>query len=352
MADRTNKPLQVLIIEDNPGDADLVAILLAEADPDNYYCHHVMTLGDGVNALREKSFDVVLLDLGLPDSEGLYTLERLQAADANLPVVVMSGNDDVDIALQAVRGAAQDFLVKGDFGPRSLTRTLRYAIERKRLTDSLEAALEENRMLIREVYHRTKNNLALVASLLNLQTDLVHDHRDAELFRDARGRVITLSRIHEQLSRSPSLREVDAVEYLNSVAVHLVRSAARQGINLVVRGVSAALTCETAIPLGLIVNELVTNSVKYAFLDRESGLITIELFREGGALLLEYRDNGSGFPEGFDPQHAQTLGLTLVTSLTRQIDGAMTMLPGPGAGFAFRIPRPEPVTSGAKSSPR
>ena len=347
MTEQTNKPLQVLIIEDNTADADLVGILLAEADPAGYDCRHVPTLGEGVAALRESAFDVVLLDLGLPDSQGLPTLERLLAAGTGLPVVIMSGDTDEETALQAVRGAAQDYLVKGDFGPRTLTRTLRYAIERKRLTDRLEAALEDNRMLIREVYHRTRNNLSLVASLLNLQADQVHDPRDAELFKDVRGRVITLSSIHEQLSRSSSLREVDASEYLNSVAVHLIRSAPHQGIDLVVSGGTAPLTCETAIPLGLIVNELVTNSVKHAFVDRERGLITIELTREEGVLFVEYRDNGVGLPEGFESRRAETLGMSLVTSLTYQIDGSLTVLPGPGAGFVFRIPLPEPHVSRA-----
>lgn len=341
MTEQLKKPLQVLIIEDNPGDAELVDIMLAEADPSSYDCHHVLTLDEGVAALQEKSFDVVLLDLGLPDSQGLYTLERLLAAGASIPVVVLSGNDDEDTALQAVRGAAQDYLVKGDFGPRTLTRTLRYAIERKRLTDRLEAALEENRVLVREDYHRTRNNLNLVASLLNLQANLVHDPRDAELFKDTRGRIITLSRIQEQLCRSSSLREVDATEYLNSVAVHLIRAATRQGINLVVSGSSASLVSDTAVPLGLIVNELVTNSAKHAFIDRESGLITIELNKEEGSLLMKYRDNGVGLPEGFEPRRVETLGMMLVTSLIQQIDGTLTVLPGPGAGFALMIPLPE-----------
>ena len=345
MTEQTNKPLQVLIIEDNTADADLVGILLAEADPAGYDCRHVPTLGEGVAALRESAFDVVLLDLGLPDSQGLPTLERLLAAGTGLPVVIMSGDTDEETALQAVRGAAQDYLVKGDFGPRTLTRTLRYAIERKRLTDRLEAALEDNRMLIREVYHRTRNNLSLVASLLNLQADQVYDPRDAELFKDVRGRVITLSSIHEQLSRSSSLREVDAAEYLNSVAVHLIRSAPRQGIDLVVSGGTAPLTCETAIPLGLIVNELVTNSVKHAFTDRESGLISIKMTWEEGVLLMEYRDNGVGLPEEFELRRTESLGMTLVASLTQQIDGTLTLLPGPGAGFAFRIPLPGPHVS-------
>jgi two-component sensor histidine kinase len=202
----------------------------------------------------------------------------------------------------------------------------------------LRQALHDNEMLLREIHHRVKNNLSLVASLLNLQTDLVHDPRDADLLLEARSRVMTIARIHENLYRSTSLNEVNAVEYLQSIACQVIRSGPRQGIDLVVSGDAIVFSTETAVPLGLMLNELVTNSLKHAFTDRQAGMITILLRRNGGDCLMTYRDNGAGLPTGLDPDHAETLGHTLVASLVRQLSGTMTMATDNGARFDIRFP--------------
>ena len=345
MTEQSHKPLQVLLVEDNPGDADLIRYLIAEIEPAGFTFRHETTLAGGLAALSLEPFEVVLLDLTLPDSTGLDTVERMVAAAPGIPVVILTGNPDDMMALQTLRGKAQDCLIKGDVSGRAIIRAIRYARERKNLQVELEEAnarlrqaLHDNEILLKEIHHRIKNNLSLVASLLNLQTDLVHDPRDGELLQEARSRVMTMARLHENLYRSSSLTEVDAVEYLRSIACQVVRSGTRQGIDMVVIGGEFSIGTETAVPLGLMLNELVTNSLKHAFHNRPAGLITIHLSRDRSDCVMIYRDNGVGLPVGLDPEHAETLGLMLITSLVHQLSGSLTMSTEDGARFDIRFP--------------
>ncbi len=123
--------MRILQIEDNPADSDLVQEMLKEA-PGDFTIEVRPMLGEGLDFLASHDVDVVLLDLGLPDGNGLKTLSKLQAKSPRLPVVIMTGSNDEAIAIQAVKLGAQDYLVKGQVDGRLLHRTLSYAIERKK----------------------------------------------------------------------------------------------------------------------------------------------------------------------------------------------------------------------------
>ncbi len=131
------KPTKILLVEDNPGDARLVQEMLAELGPNRFALEHVDSLGEALLSLNRTGFDLVLLDLCLPDSGALDSLTRLQTAAPRVPVVVLSGHDDDAIALQCVQGGAQDYLVKGKGDSEVLSRSLRYAIERKQVEEEI-----------------------------------------------------------------------------------------------------------------------------------------------------------------------------------------------------------------------
>lgn len=182
-------PLQILLIEDNPGDARIVEILLEESDLPNCKIFHYQTLGEGVNALTEHDFDVVLLDLSLPDSRGFETLQRLISAKPDVNVVVMTGYTDKALGLNAVKAGAQDFLMKGGFDAELLTKTLRYAIERKNVliklaaaTRAREVAEESARMkeqFIASISHEMRTPMNAIYGMSNLlaQTKLDSEQR-------------------------------------------------------------------------------------------------------------------------------------------------------------------------------
>jgi two-component sensor histidine kinase len=203
----------------------------------------------------------------------------------------------------------------------------------------LSVALDHNRTLLREVNHRVKNNLAVVVSLLHLQSSQVKDPRDADLFREAEQRVKVMTKIHELLYRSITLNEVSAGEFFTSIAGQLIRSYCRPEIALQVQCGDLNLDLETVIPCGLIVNELVSNALKYAFPGDMRGTIEIGLVRDDADfLVLTVRDDGIGLPDGFDPQQSESLGLVLVTSLAVQLQGKLVTTRDGGTGFVIRFP--------------
>ena len=149
--------LQILLVEDNPGDADLIGELLEQGPANSHQITKQATLGDALDRLRTDTFDLVLLDLGLPDSQGLETLRGLLTAAPLLPVVVLTGFDDEATGIATVHEGAQDYLVKGQFDGAVLSRVIRYAIERqqsirkiKRLNNILSAIREINQLIVRE----------------------------------------------------------------------------------------------------------------------------------------------------------------------------------------------------------
>lgn len=183
------QPLHILLIEDNPGDARIVELLLEESDLPECKIINCQTLGEGVNALMKKDFDVVLLDLSLPDSRGFETLQRLISAKPDVNVVVMTGYTDKALGLNAVKAGAQDFLTKGGFDAEILTKTLRYAIERKNVliklaaaTRAREVAEESARMkeqFIASISHEMRTPMNAIYGMSNLlaQTKLDSEQR-------------------------------------------------------------------------------------------------------------------------------------------------------------------------------
>jgi signal transduction histidine kinase len=185
----TNTRVKILLIEDNPGDARLVEILLDESDFDNYDIINKQSLNDGIEMHRQMDFAVVLLDLSLPDSRGFETLERFIQAQPAANVIVMTGLSDKALGLNAVKAGAQDFLMKGGFDPELLAKTLRYAIERKNVLNSLDesqrarkvaeesARMKEN--FIASISHEMRTPMNAIYGMSNLlaQTTLNEEQR-------------------------------------------------------------------------------------------------------------------------------------------------------------------------------
>ena len=142
-----DEPIGILLVEDNPGDARLVEVLLSDADlSGSFNIVHAATLGEALERLEESNFEVILLDLSLPDSSGLETVNRMRTAAPEMPVVVLSGQDDEEIAMQALHKGAEDYLVKARGDGELIARSVRYSIERKGAEEALrqrEKRLEE-----------------------------------------------------------------------------------------------------------------------------------------------------------------------------------------------------------------
>lgn len=216
--------------------------------------------------------------------------------------------------------------------------------ERKRGEQALRDALEEKVALLKEVHHRVKNNLQIVASLLSLQSSLVENQQVADVLQDTRNRVHSMALLHEVLYRSGNLARIDFAAYVEDLCRQLLRSfgptAAR--VRVETRIAPIGLPLEQGVPCGLIINELVSNALKHAFPAERSGKITVELnFSEGQGLVLRVHDDGVGLPSGLDPENTSTLGLQLVFNLAGQLEGYLTVDRSEGTGTAFSLVFPD-----------
>jgi two-component sensor histidine kinase len=191
----------------------------------------------------------------------------------------------------------------------------------------VRTALAEKEVLLKEIYHRVKNNLQVVSSLLNMQRRQVSDAGVKELLAESANRVKSMALVHEQLYRSHDLSNISFGEYLGQLAEHLASAhrplSARVPLRL--EAGEFRLGLETAVPLGLIVNELVSNAYKHGYgADAARGEIVLRAESlPDGRLRLSVTDDGRGLPEGFDPAAADSLGMQLVGTLAQQLGGEL-----------------------------
>ncbi len=194
--------------------------------------------------------------------------------------------------------------------------------EQKEVQAQIEAALHEKELLLKEIHHRVKNNLAIVSSLLEFQAEGIESEEAQTAFQESQNRIHSMGRIHELLYRSGDLARVDMEEYLRQLVDHLRDSYGAYRVALDVEAGDVALDIDRAIPCGLIVNELVSNSLKHAFPNGQAGHIHIT-FRphDDHTLHLVVSDDGQGMPPGVDWQNLPSLGMRLIFMLTRQLRG-------------------------------
>lgn len=190
----------------------------------------------------------------------------------------------------------------------------------------VEDKLEEKEMLLKEVHHRVKNNLQTVSSLLSLQSRAVADERIEKIIVGSQHRVVSMSMVHEMLyKRDDYTSEIEVSSYIAELCEYLIRSIKGNENNISTNldlG-DFKLSIDTVIPLGLIINETVTNSLKYGIPSNESGEIKINLSKKGGSYEMYLGDDGIGFPEDLDPRSTNSLGLKLIHNLARQLKGTI-----------------------------
>jgi PAS domain S-box-containing protein len=214
-------------------------------------------------------------------------------------------------------------------------------IERKRVEEKVLVSLREKEILLKEVHHRVKNNLQIISSLLELQCDYIQDEQSLRFFRESQDRIKTMALVHEQLYASADLASINVCEYLENLTSQLVLSYVVDPgcIDLEFDVGEFCLGIEEAIPCGLIVNELVSNSLKHAFSGRPGGKIAITCRTDAeDMVVLSVSDNGVGIPEELDINRTETLGLQIVFLLARQLRGTVNVRNDGGASFAIRFP--------------
>src|SRR3954466_4815307 len=299
---------------------------------------HAASGEDGLARLQQGGIDVVALDQYMPGLDGLETLERMLKIPAAPPVVFVTASQDPSIAVTALKAGAADYLVKdvkGDFIPLlhvAAEGALRQA-EMQKAREEAEAEIHASRdryaalaaereLLLREVNHRVGNSLQIIASLLHLQASSAGQDEVKAALTNAMGRVAAVAQVHRRLYTSQDLKSVLLNQYLDSLLEDLRRSAEGNRMSrLTVKAEAIEIDPDRAVAVGIIVNELVMNAVKYAYPDG-AGPIHVELTSQGEDLLLSITDDGVGDKVKADPR-STGMGQRIVGAMATKLDASV-----------------------------
>jgi two-component sensor histidine kinase len=381
-----------LVIDDNQADRDLLTRHLCRSF-DAIDCIEVFRRQDFEAALAQGGFDVVITDYQLRWADGLWILRQCLKSYPDIPVIMFTDSGSEEIAVEGMKAGLSDYVLKSH--PTRLAIAVQESVEKARLRraqmeaeaalkhtkdilertveertaalnaltaelradiaqrqqieqelrDSqarLQAALQEKEVLLTEVYHRIKNNLQIISSLLDLQAETVADPQVRALFEDSQQRIQAVALLHESLSQARNVARIPVAEYINRLSTQVFQAFAPPGdrITLSIQADPIWIEVRNAVPCGLLVNELLSNSLKYAFPGDQGGEVTIALRATSeGQMVLIVRDTGIGFPADVDFRHTDSLGLQLVCLLTEQLGGTIELERASGTQWTLRFPR-------------
>src|SRR5659263_70088 len=222
-----------------------------------------------------------------------------------------------------------------------MSKNLKEALtEQKISNEKISRSLEEKEVLLREIHHRIKNNMQIVSSLLRLQSQNIEDKRYKDVFIDSQNRILSMALIHEKLYQSEDLAHINFKEYIEEIVSNIFSSySLNSNIKIDINVENIPINIDNAVPCGLIINELVTNSLKYAFPEGGQGKIQISVkSKENNMIQLSISDDGIGIPKDLDIRNAKTLGLALITALSEnQLDGELIINREKGTEFQINF---------------
>ncbi len=207
--------------------------------------------------------------------------------------------------------------------------------DRKEIDRKILDSLKEKEVLLQEVHHRVKNNLQVISSILNLQSSFVDDQRTLELLEESQSRIKTMSYIHETLYQTADFSSIEFTDYISTLVRNLLHSYSTPGceVELHTRFDKIYLDLDKAIPCGLIINELVSNALKYAFKGRDRGNLTLHIFQNDNKIAMKVADDGVGLPDDFKYEESESLGIYLVYALVEQLDAVLEISSEGGTSF-------------------
>lgn len=326
----------VLYIDDDAAIARLVQRHMGRL---GHEVSHAENAEDALELLKTSGFDVVVLDHYLRQTTGHDVLGRMREAEIDVPVVYVTGSNEAQVAIEAIKAGAADYVIKtvSDDFLSLLSSAIEQTVANAQLRAAKARADEEIRLgkeraeaLLAEVNHRVANSLALVASLLRLQISAARsDEVKAEL-AETQARITAIAGMHRSLYTSDDVSRVELDRYLNRLTVELYNSlhSAEKPVRLLLDADPISLSADKAVSVGMIVTELVTNAFKYAYAPGQAGDIRVHLKMRGdGEALLRVEDDGVGI----DPQSAPKgtgLGSRIVKSMASTLGDGLHYLEG------------------------
>ncbi len=348
---KENREFKILIVEDDKGQLFLLKNILEE---ENYVVLTAESSKKALLLLKKKNVDLILLDIIMPamDGFGLCRLLKSQKEFKDIPIIFLTGKSEIDSVIKGFELGAADYISK-PFNELELIARVRTHLAlkdrsealqivnkvlEKKVADRTEALnksvgklkiyLKEKDILFQELHHRVNNIIQLISSMLNLQIYFIKDKNSHELFINSLNRVKALALIHQKLYLSKDMNNINFSEFFRSLSSILYSTYKidpnRIKLNFDFKEVK--LNINIAIPLGLILNELLSNSLKYAFPHNREGSIDIKLrSKDKKRYILEFIDDGVGLSEEIDLGNVKTLGLQLISSLVDQLHGKIEL---------------------------
>lgn len=287
-----------------------------------------------------KTNSLVVIEYSLSLTTEVKSFEaRLLSSLANQIIVIIRDITERKQAQEALQKAKEDLEIRVEertFELKNANKLLRQEIiERQRIEEALKSSLQDKEVLLKEIHHRVKNNLQFISSLLRLQAGYIKNEQALDVLQDSQSRVRAMAMIHESLYQSNNLAKIGFLKYIHKLINNLIDSyRVNPNINIKSRIDNALLRIDTAIPCGLIINELISNSIKHAFVNKESGEIYVEfLMLEKGKYSLNVSDNGIGMKNDIKLTLTQSLGLQLVWKLVEQLEGNIVFNTNFGTSF-------------------
>jgi signal transduction histidine kinase len=362
-----SKKIRVLLIEDNESDAELIREIVSEAKDFQIEIEHSSRLSSGIALLGKKRFDVVLTDLELPDSQGFGTFIKTHSLCPDIPIIVLTGLSDENLAVEAVRSGAQDYLVKGQVDSASLVKAIRYSIERQRLLTELESKLKEISKLERErknllsmFAHDIKNALVpsigfltrlLLGRTENLTDDLTTIRDELMTAERLLANFINFSRFDSEKYRA--IKKAFNIEAAIRQQVESSRTKAEQKkirIEYVLSEQPFPAIMADEGMLQRVIANLLDNAIKYT---SPEGTVTVKVMNVGNDVLVKFQDTGIGisnehipyifdaFYRATDEQRGSGLGLSIARTIIEAHGGEIWVesTPGEGSTFSFTLPK-------------
>jgi two-component sensor histidine kinase/DNA-binding NarL/FixJ family response regulator len=377
-------PHRIMVVEDEKPVADVVKDTLESY---GYEVTALMTQGNGVlERIREHDPDLVIMDIVLRKGEmdGIEIAQKIHDS-LRIPVMYLTGYSD-DVYLERAKATEPFGFILKPFNSHELHAAVEMALfksraeaelkkhrdhleelvdertkelkatneqlrqeimERRKAEEIIRAALAEKETLLSEIHHRVKNNLQIISSLLRIQARSSSGKKTLEILKDSQDRIKSMALIHEKLYRSGNFIDINVRDYITDLARSLVRSYGMEAkrITLKVAVDNICLNLDSAIPCGLLINELVANSLKHAFTGEMEGEIRISFNRKAdGKSVLTVSDNGTGIPDDVDINKPTTLGLDLVMTLAEdQLGGKLELIRKNGTTFMITFNESEQV---------
>lgn len=343
--------MRILVADDDVASRTILTMMLEKNG------HRVVTSDNGTDALalltRQDHPEMAILDWLMPGCDGIEVCSRLRASERDLPiyVIMLTIKGEKNDIVQGLDSGANDYISKpydpGELHARVLSGERIISLQRELKARADEAVANEERIrtlldeketLLFELHNRIKNNLQTISNMLTLQMETLQEPKSRLALHNTIARVANMGILHDRLYRYGSVEHMSVRQYVEQLVAHIA-SLYPDHKKVAFEFDIADFTVDTTriSRMGMIINELVMNSMEYAFKGRDTGEIMISISRQGDMIHLAFEDDGNGLPDTVDPENPKTFGFKLVRGMCRQMNGTFTFDRSKGSGFRFNF---------------